>query len=66
MFDQLEKPRNFGVNDKPLCTNCGWPTSLSRRSPDDFDRRYERQIFTCFGCDREIERIVDANGNSRR
>ena len=63
MFDQLEKPRNFGVNDKPPCANCGRPTSLIRRSPDDLDRRYERQIFVCFKCSREAERVVDAEGN---
>jgi hypothetical protein len=65
MFDQLEKPCNFGVNDKPPCTNCDQPTSLIRRSPDYFDRRYERQIFACFKCSYEIERVVDADGNSR-
>jgi hypothetical protein len=66
MFDQLEKPPSFGVNDKPPCANCGQPSSLIRRSPDDFDRRYERQTFVCFKCDHEIERVVDAEGNSRR
>ncbi len=63
MFDQLQKARNFGANDKPPCANCGSPTSLIRRSPDDFDRRYERQIFACFNCNYEIERVVDESGN---
>jgi hypothetical protein len=62
MFDQLDKPRNFGVNDKPPCANCGQPTSLIRRSPDHFDRRCERQIFACFKCDNEVERLVDESG----
>jgi ribosomal protein S14 len=65
MIDQLEKPRNFGVHHKPPCANCGQPTSLIRRSPSDFDRRYERQIFACFKCGHEIERVVDVEGNSR-
>jgi hypothetical protein len=35
------------------------------RGPDpDYGLRYERQIFTCFGCDQEIERVVDANANN--
>ena len=66
MFDQLQKPRNYGVNDKPLCKYCGQPTSLIRRSPCEFIRRSERQIFACFRCSRESERIVDAEGNLRR
>ena len=66
MFDQLQKTRNFGVNDKPPCADCGQRTSLIRRSPDDFDLRYERQIFACFKCNREIERVVDAEGRSQR
>ena len=64
MFDQLQKSRNFGVTDKPPCATCGQPTSLVRRSPDEFDRRYERQIFVCFECNHEDERFVDAEGNS--
>jgi hypothetical protein len=66
MIDQLQKSRNYGVNDKPPCENCGQPTSLIRRSPYEFIRRYERQTFACFKCSHEIERIVDAEGNLRR
>ena len=66
MFDQLQETRNFGVNDKPPCKNCGRPTSLIRRSPDDLDLRCERQIFACFKCGHEIERVVDAEGRSQR
>jgi hypothetical protein len=66
MFDQLQKSRCYGVNDKPPCAHCGQATSLVRRSPDDFDRTHERQIFACFKCDHEMERVVDADGNSRR
>ena len=40
MIDQLQKSRNYGVNDKPPCENCGQPTSLIRRSPYEFIRRY--------------------------
>ena len=66
MIDQLQKLRNYGVNDKPPCGNCGQPTSLIRRSPYEFIRRYERQTFACFKCSHEIERIVDSEGNLRR
>ena len=66
MRDQLGKPRNFGVNDKPLCRNCGKPMFLTRRSPAaDYALQYERQKFTCPGCDQESERVVDAEGRPR-
>ena len=65
MLTQLPKPRRFGVDDKPPCPNCGRRMSLPRRGPDpDYGLRYERQMFTCFGCDQEIERVVDANANN--
>lgn len=66
MFDQLQKSQSFGVNDKPPCANCGERTSLIRRSPDEFDRRYERQTFACFECKHEVMRIVDVDGNCHR
>jgi hypothetical protein len=60
---QVENSRNFGVNDKPPCSNCGVLTFLARRSPAaDHARQYERQIFVCLGCEQEIERIVGADG----
>jgi hypothetical protein len=63
MSNQLGNSRNFGVNDKPPCSNCGVLTFLTRRSPAaDYARQYERQIFTCLGCEQEIERIVGADG----
>ena len=64
MLNQVPQPRRFGVDDKPPCPNCGRRMSLTRRGPDpDYGLRYERQMFTCFGCDQEIERVVDANAN---
>lgn len=63
MRNQLGNPRDFGVNDKPRCPNCGEPMFLMRRSPAaDYALQYERQKFTCPGCDGESERIVDAEG----
>ena len=63
MFDQLQKPRRFGVDDKPSCPKCHEPMSLTRRGPHaDYNLQYERQTFTCFGCGHEIERVVDALG----
>ena len=65
MFDRLHKWRTFGVDDKLPCPTCGKPMSLTRRAPDDgHDLQYERQTFTCFACDHETERVVDAEGNS--
>jgi predicted RNA-binding Zn-ribbon protein involved in translation (DUF1610 family) len=56
-------PRNFGVDDKPRCPNCGEPAFLSRRSPaGEHALQYERQRFTCPVCGLELERVVDADG----
>jgi predicted RNA-binding Zn-ribbon protein involved in translation (DUF1610 family) len=56
-------PRDFGVDDKPRCPNCGELTFLSRRSPaGQRALEYERQRFTCPGCGLELERVVDADG----
>ena len=63
MRDQLGNPRDFGVNDKPRCPNCGEPMFLMRRSPAaDYALQYERQKFTCPGCNQESERVVDVAG----
>jgi hypothetical protein len=63
MENQLGKPRSYGADDILVCPNCFKPIRLTRRGPDgDFDFRYERQIFTCWACDRQIERRVDVDG----
>jgi hypothetical protein len=63
MLNQLRKQRGFGVGDKPRCLNCGELTSLTRRAPaTEFVLEYEEQTFTCFGCEREFRRVVDARG----
>src|SRR5262249_31101447 len=56
---------SFGATiDRPACPYCGERVYLTRRTPHpDYDLCYERQIFTCSGCDQTIERLVDANGN---
>jgi hypothetical protein len=65
MLDQTQKPRSFGVDDKPSYPNCGKRLSLTGRGPHiDYELRYERQIFTCFGCDQEFDRIIEAEGNN--
>ena len=65
MSDDLGEsfPRDFGVDDKPRCPNCGELTFLSRRSPaGQHTLEYERQRFTCPACGLELERVVDADG----
>jgi hypothetical protein len=63
MLNLTRKPRGFGVDDKPRCTNCGAWTFLTRRSPAaEYAIEYERQTFTCPGCGQEFERVVDAEG----
>jgi len=55
--------RSFGVRDKPRCAYCGEQTFLSRRAPAaDYAREYEQQTFTCLKCNKNFERVVDANG----
>jgi hypothetical protein len=67
MLNQLRKPRGFGVGDRPRCLNCGEPTSLTRRAPAaEHALEYEQQTFTCFGCDRQFKRVVDARGKRVR
>ena len=63
MLNQSRNPRGFGADDKPRCPNCGELTSLTRRAPAaEHALEYERQTFTCFGCERQFERLVDARG----
>ncbi len=58
MLNQPRNPRSFGVNDKPRCLNCGGLTFLTRRAPAaEHALEYERQTFTCPGCERQFERI---------
>jgi hypothetical protein len=56
---RLREPRGFGVDDKPRCPNCGELTFLTRRAPAaEYALEYERQTFTCPGCERQFEREV--------
>ena len=64
MWYPRRKPRNFGVADRLPCLNCGDHMSLTRRGPDPDDLNCERQTFTCRACHHQIERIVDADGNT--
>ena len=67
MLNQPRNPRSFGVDDKPRCPNCGELTSLTRRAPAaEHALEYERQTFTCLGCERQFERLVDARGKRVR
>jgi uncharacterized protein with PIN domain len=67
MLSQSRNPRGFGADDKPRCPNCGELTSLTRRAPAaEHAVKYERQTFTCFGCERQFERLVDARGKRVR
>ena len=55
MLNQSRNPRGFGADDKPRCPNCGELTSLTRRAPAaEHALEYERQTFTCFGCERQF------------
>ena len=66
MLNQPRNPRGFGVDDKPRCPNCGELTFLTRRAPAaEYALEYERQTFTCPGCERQFERVVDAKGKRR-
>lgn len=62
MENQLRKPRGYGADDILACPNCFQPIRLTRRGPDGDSDLRERQIFTCWTCDRQIERLVDVDG----
>jgi C4-type Zn-finger protein len=65
MLVQLLNPeiRSFGINDRPLCPQCGQHMDLTRRSPNGpLDPSAEFQTFTCIECDFEATRIVDMEG----
>lgn len=63
MIEDARIASRFGTQDKPPCANCGTRTFLTRRSPAAKQAlKYERQTFTCPGCQREFDRIVDADG----
>jgi hypothetical protein len=65
MLYARQKPRGFGIDDKPVCPNCRKSTSLERRAPDaEHGIHYERQIFICRDCGLQIERSVDADGKA--
>jgi hypothetical protein len=67
MLNSSHRVRHFGAHDKPLCTTCGEPTFLTRRSPAAaYELQLERQTFTCLECDQDFERIVDAEGKPAR
>jgi hypothetical protein len=65
MIDDARSTRRFGTHDKPPCANCGNQTFLTRRSPAaSYALQFERQTFTCLGCDQDFERVVDAEGKA--
>ena len=67
MLNQSRTSRSFGADDKPRCPNCRELTFITRRAPAaEHALEYERQTFTCFGCEREFKRVVDARGKRVR
>ena len=67
MLNQPRDPQGFGVDSKPRCPNCGELTFLTRRAPaSEHALEYERQTFTCVGCERQFKRLVDARGKRVR
>jgi hypothetical protein len=56
--------RSFGVDDRPICPQCGDSMHLSGRAPHpEHGANYERQTFICYGCRYESLRSADASGN---
>ena len=62
IFDQRQKSRNHGVNGKPPR---GQPTSPFDATRTDFDRDTSDKYSLVLNAGHEIERVVDAEGNSR-
>jgi hypothetical protein len=60
---QAQPQPGFGALDQIACPACGKAMGLARRSPDAaHGEAFELQTFCCRGCDREIQRSVDAQG----
>jgi hypothetical protein len=57
--------RSFGADDHPVCSKCGKPMYVSRRTPDPLDRAREMQTVTCDKCDEERMRSVDRAGHEQ-
>jgi hypothetical protein len=63
MLNGSRRAPHFGAHDKPRCTHCGEVTFLTRRSPAAaYALQLEQQTFACLECDKDFERIVDAEG----
>jgi transposase-like protein len=61
---RVEKGKNFGSNDRPICPVCGASMYLVRRTPhSDFGLGFEQQTFRCVDCDKEIERSANKEGH---
>ena len=57
---RVESGKNFGSNDRPACPVCGASMYVVRRTPhSDFGPDFERQMFRCVDCEKEIERSTD-------
>jgi transposase-like protein len=55
--------RSFGVDDQPICPQCGNSMHLSRRDPHpEHGAYYERQTFSCYACKYESQRSADTSG----
>jgi predicted RNA-binding Zn-ribbon protein involved in translation (DUF1610 family) len=55
--------RHFGMAIRPVCTTCGWPMNVTRRSPHPLHGiAYEIQTFECGTCGREMTRSSDRIG----
>jgi hypothetical protein len=56
--------RSFGVDDQPICPQCGDSMHLSGRAPHpEHGANYERQTFICYVFRYESLRSADATGN---
>ena len=57
--------RRFGVDDQPICPQCGNPMHLTGRDshPEHGAYNYERQTFICYVCRYESLHSPDASGN---
>ena len=55
--------RQFGVDDQPICPQCGNAMHLTGRAPHlDYGGYDERQTFMCYVCRYESQRNADAGG----
>lgn len=60
----MAKVRTFGADDRVPCPKCGKPMFVTRRTIDLSHDGNEAQVMTCSGCDTDVARSIDQQGQT--